>query len=37
VGLAVNAVLQVDRTKPLAATPGRYCPLDALIAFLEAL
>jgi integrase/recombinase XerD len=27
----------IDRTKPLAATPGRYQPPDVLIAFLEAL
>ncbi len=27
----------IDRTKPLAATPGRYQPPDTLIAFLEAL
>jgi len=27
----------IDRTKPLAAKPGRYQPPDALIAFLEAL
>jgi integrase/recombinase XerD len=27
----------IDRTKPLAAKPGRYQPPDALLAFLEAL
>ena len=27
----------IDRTKPLAAKPGRYRPPDALLAFLEAL
>jgi hypothetical protein len=27
----------IDRTKPLAAKPGRYQPTDALIAFLESL
>lgn len=27
----------IDRTKPLAAKPGRYRPADALIAFLESL
>jgi integrase/recombinase XerD len=27
----------IDRTPPLAATPGRYQPPDALLAFLEAL
>ncbi len=27
----------IDRTRPLAATPGRYRPPDALLAFLEAL
>jgi integrase/recombinase XerD len=27
----------IDRTKPLAAKPGRYHPPDALLAFLEAL
>jgi integrase/recombinase XerD len=27
----------IDRTKPLAAKPGRYRPSDALLAFLEAL
>lgn len=27
----------IDRTRPLAAKPGRYQPPDALIAFLEAL
>lgn len=27
----------IDRTKPLAAKPGRYRPPDALIAFLESL
>lgn len=27
----------IDRTRPLAATPGRYRPPDALLAFLEGL
>jgi integrase/recombinase XerD len=27
----------IDRTRPLAAKPGRYQPPDALLAFLEAL
>ncbi len=27
----------IDRTKPLAAKPGRYQPTDTLLAFLEAL
>ena len=27
----------IDRTKPLAAKPGRYRPPDTLLAFLEAL
>jgi integrase/recombinase XerD len=27
----------IDRTRPLAATPGRYQPPDALLAFLDAL
>ena len=27
----------IDRTKPLAAKPGRYQPPDGLLAFLEAL
>jgi integrase/recombinase XerD len=27
----------IDRTKPLAAKPGRYRPSDSLLAFLEAL
>jgi hypothetical protein len=27
----------IDRTKPLAAKPGRYQPPDPLLAFLEAL
>jgi len=27
----------IDRTKPLAAKPGRYRPPDALLAFLQAL
>jgi integrase/recombinase XerD len=27
----------IDRTRPLAAKPGRYRPPDALLAFLEAL
>jgi site-specific recombinase XerD len=27
----------IDRTKPLAAKPGRYRPPDSLLAFLEAL
>ena len=26
----------IDRTKPLAAKPGRYRPPDSLLAFLEA-
>jgi integrase/recombinase XerD len=27
----------IDRTKPLAAKPGRYRPPDALLAFLDGL
>ena len=27
----------LDRTKPIAAKPGRYRPTDSLLAFLEAL
>ena len=27
----------IDRTRPLATTPGRYRPTDSLLAFLEAL
>jgi len=27
----------IDRTRPLAAKPGRYRPPDSLLAFLEAL
>jgi hypothetical protein len=27
----------IDRTKPLAAKPGRYRPSDSLLAFLEGL
>jgi len=27
----------IDKTKPLAAKPGRYRPPDSLLAFLEAL
>ncbi|HTP20799.1 MAG TPA: tyrosine-type recombinase/integrase [Solirubrobacteraceae bacterium] len=27
----------IDRTRPIAAKPGRYQPTDTLLAFLEAL
>jgi hypothetical protein len=27
----------IDKTKPIAAKPGRYRPPDSLLAFLEAL
>jgi len=27
----------IDRTRPIAAKPGRYRPTDTLLAFLEAL